>query len=188
VKPHKVPYNAFTTHSTGRVDVLTNEIHVSDAHDPTQAGPQPDLKPYKCIWDTGATGTVVTPKVIAELNLIPSGKKRIQGVGPSIHEAYTYLVNLYLPNQVVLVGRRVSELSIAGADVLIGMDVITRGDFAVSNHEGKTAFTFRVPSCGKIDFVEDHKRQFGTQDPALYNRSMENQRRVLRQQKVKGKK
>ncbi len=187
MKSNKVPYNPFTTYFTGRVGVLTNEIQVSDAYDPTQGGPQPDLKPYKCIWDTGATGTVVTQKVVAELNLSPSGKIRVQGVGPghvpNIHETNTYLVNLYLPNQVGLIGVKVSEGSIGAADVLIGMDVITQGDFAVSNHEKKTAFTFRVPSCGKIDFVEDHKRQFGPTDPSLFNRSREHLRRALRKHK-----
>ena len=187
MKSNKVPYTAFTTSSSGRVRVLTNEVQVSEAYDPRLGGPQPVPKPYKCIWDTGATGTVITPKVGAELNLTPSGKTMVQGVGPgqtpNIHEADTYLVNLYLPNKVMLVGVRVSENSIAGADVLIGMDVITQGDFAVSNHEGKTAFTFRVPSCGKIDFVEDHKRQLGPQDPSFYNRGREQRRRALRKHK-----
>jgi len=187
VKPSKVPYRAFTTHSSGRVRVLTNEIQVSEAYDPGLGGPQPATKPYKCIWDTGATGTVVTQKVVAELNLSPSGKKMVQGVGPvgvpNIHETDTYLVNLHLPDQVMLVGIKVVEGSLGDVDVLIGMDVITRGDFAVSNHEGKTAFTFRIPSCGKIDFVEDYKRQFGPTDPSLYNRSMEQRRRALRKHK-----
>ena len=42
-----------------------------------------------------------------------------------------------------------------GTDVLIGMDVINNGDFAVSNHGGVTKFSFRLPSQGHIDFVLD---------------------------------
>lgn len=45
-----------------------------------------------------------------------------------------------------------------GADILIGMDVINRGDFAVTNVGGITKFSFRVPSEAHIDFVEDHNR------------------------------
>jgi hypothetical protein len=41
------------------------------------------------------------------------------------------------------------------ADILIGMDIITLGDFAVSNFEGVTKFSFRVPSLSHIDFVVD---------------------------------
>ena len=38
-------------------------------------------------------------------------------------------------------------------DVLIGMDIINLGDFAVSNVEGSTCFTFRMPSLEEFDFV-----------------------------------
>jgi hypothetical protein len=33
--------------------------------------------------------------------------------------------------------------------VLIGMDIITRGDFTVTNFEGKTIMSFRMPSLDK---------------------------------------
>ena len=41
------------------------------------------------------------------------------------------------------------------ADVLIGMDIIGTGDFAVTNLNGLTKFSFRVPSLEHIDFVAD---------------------------------
>ncbi len=44
-----------------------------------------------------------------------------------------------------------------GSKVLIGMDVMNLGDFAVTNHGGKTMFTFRTPSQKHIDFVADGK-------------------------------
>ena len=44
------------------------------------------------------------------------------------------------------------EGHILGGDVLIGMDVITQGDFAVTNREGRTVFSFRVPSLIHLDF------------------------------------
>ncbi len=66
--------------------------------------------------------------------------------------------NLRLPNQVVVMGIPVARGSFGDADVLIGMDVITKGDFAVSNWDGKTSFSFRVPSLGEIDFVKEEDR------------------------------
>ncbi|MCK4911673.1 MAG: SEC-C domain-containing protein [Thermodesulfovibrionales bacterium] len=39
-----------------------------------------------------------------------------------------------------------------GGDILIGMDIMSKGDFAVSNHGGNTTFTFRMPSIEEIDF------------------------------------
>ena len=40
-----------------------------------------------------------------------------------------------------------------GCDILIGMDVIGKGDFAVCNVWGNTTFSFRVPSVGVVDFT-----------------------------------
>lgn len=58
----------------------------------------------------------------------------------------TYLVNLFLPNNVVVGAVPVSEGGIAGADILIGMDIITMGDFAITNFDGQSGWTFRMPS------------------------------------------
>lgn len=53
----------------------------------------------------------------------------------------------------------------ASDDVLIGMDVIGFGDLAVSNYEGKTSFTFRVPSTKRLDFAAETNRHAGRNDP-----------------------
>ena len=67
-----------------------------------------------------------------------------------------YLVNLYLPNGVNIAGIEVAEAQLRGADVLIGMNVIGLGDFAITNKNNRTVFTFRVPSIARYDFVKDH--------------------------------
>lgn len=46
----------------------------------------------------------------------------------------------------------VSALS-GGCDALIGMDVITLGDFSITNHKGITCMSFRCPSSHEIDYV-----------------------------------
>lgn len=38
------------------------------------------------------------------------------------------------------------------------MDIITRGDFAITNVNGKTTFSFRFPSIGTIDFVDEGQK------------------------------
>ena len=37
-------------------------------------------------------------------------------------------------------------------NLLIGMDIIEKGDFAVTNHNGETVLTYRFPSSELIDF------------------------------------
>ena len=69
-------------------------------------------------------------------------------------EASVYIVDLYLPNKVVLKGQPVIDGLLAGADVLVGMDVIGKGDFAVTHQGNGTCMTFQLPSSNHIDFVE----------------------------------
>ncbi len=76
----------------------------------------------------------------------------VDGVGGRFSTA-TFIVNLFLPNKVLVpdVGVTLMTLS-ADFDVLVGMDIINLGDFAVSNYKSSTNFTFRMPSKEKIDF------------------------------------
>lgn len=67
----------------------------------------------------------------------------------------TYVVNIMLPNGVGFANVTVTRgLLSDGADVLIGMDIITRGDFAITNKDGNTVFSFRFPSQTAIDFAK----------------------------------
>jgi hypothetical protein len=52
-------------------------------------------------------------------------------------------------------GKRFLINEIPGTDVLIGMDIISMGDFAITNARGKTIFSFVIPSLNKkISFIE----------------------------------
>ena len=90
--------------------------------------------------------------MINACGLSATGLSEVTGVhGPQ--QAETYLVNILLPNKVGCTSVRVTKGSFASGDVLIGMDIISKGDFAVTNYEGITKFSFRVPSMEHIDFV-----------------------------------
>ena len=56
--------------------------------------------------------------------------------------------DLHFPGVEVVSGQ------LTGCDIIIGMDIINRGDFAVSNKNGATAFSFRIPSVEDFDFVK----------------------------------
>jgi hypothetical protein len=49
----------------------------------------------------------------------------------------------------------VTEADLKDADLLIGMDIIRSGDFAVSNYQNRTIFSFRCPSLEEIDFQKE---------------------------------
>ena len=65
-------------------------------------------------------------------------------------------VSLTLPNKTLFPFVRVIETNLSGFDLLIGMDIITKGDFSISNMNGKTTFSFRIPSYKEIDFEAEN--------------------------------
>jgi hypothetical protein len=104
---------------------------------------------------------------VGECGLTPISVANVSGVHGS-QQSNVYLIDVYLPNHVVVQGvEAVESRSLAGEadDVLIGMDIIGLGDFAVSNFQGKTTFTFRIPSLAEIDFVPPPIPKVGRNQP-----------------------
>jgi len=144
----------------GVLRVLKTPCQVSQAWNRNSIDPQPALSQFDAIWDTGATGVAITQAVVDACGLAQTGMATVEHVEGSSQQE-TYLVNIELPNRVTFQGVSVTKAKIpAGANVLIGMEIINRGDFAVTNLNGITKFTFRIPSKANIDFVvEDTKPQ-----------------------------
>lgn len=67
-----------------------------------------------------------------------------------------YLINVFLPNDVGFPNITVTKGQIGSVDVLIGMDLINKGDFALTHEGGNTVFSFRYPSLATIDFQDEH--------------------------------
>jgi hypothetical protein len=150
--------HAFTTTAKVRRNVLSNECQISRAWDPARGGLEPPLQAFDAIWDTGATNSAISRDVVEQCGLVPTGMTEVSGVH-GVETVETYLVNIRLPNGVTVTNTRVTKATLRHADVLIGMDVITMGDFAVTNAGGFTQFSFRMPSQGHIDFVAESKRR-----------------------------
>ena len=138
----------FTTVFRKLSNVLYNEVLVENQ----LINPIKQIK-GKAIWDTGATISLVTDKLAKELGLIPFKYITIcTPNGKSVRSVYR--VNFHLPNGVVIKDINVVDGIPSGCDILIGMDIIGKGDFSVSNHNGKTVFSFRMPSMSVIDFCK----------------------------------
>lgn len=151
--PPPVPVFNLTVRYNGRASVIVSDIEICEAFDPRQSGPHAEMKKFQCIWDTGATNSVINAKVVQALGLKPSGKVEVHTAGGN-HIQNTYFVNIRLPNSAGFPLVRVTEANLEGRqDVLIGMDIIGMGDFAITNHQGKTCMTFRVPSITTLDFT-----------------------------------
>lgn len=109
--------------------------------------------PVRTQWDTGATGTCISKEIVSKLNLVPIGKVNVH-TPSGIGVMNKYIINLILNNEVMFHNWMVmdSEIGNQGIDVLIGMDIISNGDFALSNYDGRTQFTFRIPSQEHVEY------------------------------------
>lgn len=138
---------AFTMKSQRLLNRLTTNVDILYAAKTTSV---------LALWDTGATVTCISKSVVEMLGLIPIGKRTIQTPsGQGIVNSYN--VNILLPNNVYISDITVCDSSIGdqGVGALIGMDIICRGDFSLNNYEGKTTFSFRVPSQKPTDYVKE---------------------------------
>lgn len=108
----------------------------------------------KAIWDTGASGSVISKNVSSSLGLIPTGKAYVNTANGVAHQN-TFTSKIVLPNNVNISDVSVTEVDALseGCDALIGMDIITLGDFSITNYKGSTCMSFRFPSLHEIDYV-----------------------------------
>lgn len=138
---------ALTLKGNGILRVLTTPIDIVE-------GSKTNFVSVHAIWDTGATGTSITRAVAQGLGLVPTGLARVNTAAGIVEQA-TYTVDIRLNNGVTIQSITATEVAAlaGGCDALIGMDIISLGDFSITNHNGITCMSFRVPSCHEIDYV-----------------------------------
>lgn len=147
------PFNSFTIEYNSLVEFIATKCGISKAFNTVY---QPDMMPpdfveFHALWDTGAMRSVISTEVVKILGLLPVGQAKVYHTnGVSIVK--TYLIDILLPNAIEFSAVLVTEGILGDTDVLIGMDIISKGDFAVTGSNGKTKFSFQVPSTHDIDF------------------------------------
>lgn len=142
----KIDAHAFTLKYDGITDKVITDITIYNNNTKISG---------KGLWDTGATFSCISKQVVKALNLTPTGYTNI--VTPSGSSTQpTYMVSIDLPNLVTFETIRVceSEIGKQGIEMLIGMDIISKGNFSLSNFEGKTVFSYAFPSFVHTDFTD----------------------------------
>ena len=121
------------------------------------------------IWDTGASTTAIDVSLVDQLGLKEVDRQRTS-TARGVRMAGVYYVSIRLPNRVIIPELRVVDGEISGgpegtSPVLIGMDIIGAGDFAISTHNGETKFTYRLPPQENFDFVQQPARPTSPPEP-----------------------
>lgn len=140
------------THLPGKVaDVLKTPVKIQNPFTKQEVD-------TLAIWDTGATNCVITKNIASQLGLPVLQRTNVRGVHGS-KEVNVYLVKVTLNNQNITMETLVTECEELSESqdtgMLIGMNLITKGDFSVSTFDNQTVMTFRTPSLERIDYVRE---------------------------------
>ena len=150
----KIKPIAFTVTSNKRLGLLTSPVNIYST-DKFNKDFKKKQDVYNALWDTGSSLTVISDTLAKELGLDVHGEMIADTAGGKI-KANKYIISLSLPNRLNIENVMVSSGKLGpGIDILIGMDIIRLGDFAISNVDNKTVFSFRFPSTKVIDFVKE---------------------------------
>lgn len=109
--------------------------------------------PVKALWDTGSNYSCISNKLAKELCLKPIKNTHVGTSGGKIKsEVYTIILILSDTIEYSVDVSGVDNLENGGINFLIGMDIISSGDFSISTYNDEVLFSFRSPSKGHIDF------------------------------------
>jgi len=133
-------YNAFVK----KYPSLAFDLHTDIEVFPVSSVSHQGTTAY-AIWDTGASQTVITHRLMSQLHLIPIETKLVHGVN-SKQLVDVVAISIKLPNGYLIPDIRVFVCDIPSPiDILIGMDIIHLGDLHISNTGGHTLFSFVIP-------------------------------------------
>lgn len=144
---------AFTLKGKEILNVIKTEIKISSIIRDLKRPINKDKK-WIGVWDTGASKSSISQRVVDELGLISVGNIVIS-TSNGIVTVDAYYVDFTLPNDETVKYVLVSCADLGDeVDVLIGMDIISLGDFSITNANNQTTFSFRMPPEFEIDYTK----------------------------------
>ncbi len=99
----------------------------------------------KAVWDTGATGSMISASMAKKLGLLPVGTTQISGVH-GVNNAKLYCVDMVFEKGFCIPKVKVAEAADTGGfELLVGMDIINKGIMLIDGSRGKLAVRFQYP-------------------------------------------
>jgi hypothetical protein len=137
-----------------KTDCIAHRLEIRQSFELCQKmGFQCDKTPAVALWDTGAGQSGISKSLAEKLSLVrvKNGKDHVIKHGSAgEYLSYFHCIDIILPGDTKITNLKVSDFEDNGKfDILLGMDIITMGDFAITNDNGKTVFSFRIPSSNK---------------------------------------
>lgn len=134
----------YTKEHEFRVDAIVTPIAICDV-DAFRDGviSSKIFRSQNAVWDTGATNTLISRKVVDVLSLKSFNKVAVSD-NKGVAETDTYLVHIALPTNDMVTNLEVLLTDNEDYDVIIGMDIIGMGDFSLKSKDGNTKFSFSI--------------------------------------------
>lgn len=133
-KTEFIPDKSFTTSYEEKVLRLVNEVAI-----------QFDGRtiPARAMWDTGANLSCLISSFARRIRIRQRGQVDVGGAS-GIVTTPRYIASIILPGGMLIDDIELAEVDFEyhDFDIIIGMDIISRGNFAVKNDGGKTSFSF----------------------------------------------
>lgn len=140
ITPSRVVYidNIFTAEYGEKVNRLVTPVTVQEC-----GGKKPSVMIDKAIWDTGAVMSCISEEIVRRENMQPVDNGVLVTLTGQKDIMYYYL-DIRLSEKIILHNVKVAGISMADRDsaFVVGMDIISRGNFSVKNIKGKTEICF----------------------------------------------
>ena len=109
-------------------------------------GGEGSMMAVNALWDTGSTESLISEKIVKMIEPILKNKSKYV-TRDVVIECETYAVSLSLSDEITFrdVLMKKADLSDKNVDIIIGMDIISRGDFEIRNYNNLVEFAFKIP-------------------------------------------
>lgn len=109
-------------------------------------GGEGSMMAVNALWDTGSTESLISEKIVKMIEPILKNKSKYV-TKDTVIESETYAVSLSLSDEITFrdVLMKKADLFDKNVDIVIGMDIISRGDFEIRNYNNLVEFAFRIP-------------------------------------------
>lgn len=110
----------------------------------------------KALWDTGAMVTCISTDLANRLGLMAIDETMVVGANNEPFKVPTFCVQIKMGSFVLPI-HNVVGLPMEGNEhsMIIGMDIISKGDLSITNYSERTVISFRTPSLETIDYVHE---------------------------------
>jgi hypothetical protein len=150
-------YNAFTWTAPEIRTQIVIPVEISESSSACEEfSKEQRLVSVRALWDTGAGISAVTEDFAEKMNLTSIGVMDVD-TADGIRSAKVYSVDIKLQDIPLIMDMHSVEVTDSDDfDAIIGMDIMSLGDLAITTGTGKTMLSFRIPADKKpIDFVKN---------------------------------